>query len=80
MVDGTLTVFGISADGVVRFIWQDGHGCAFEAVVLDRLANRLEVSRATGVEDRDFHTIVSDRFEFGKEVEVAFSNVTCPEK
>ena len=80
VIQGSLTVGGDGADGVVLFIRANGDGGGFEAIVLQGFTNFLEVAGVAVVEDGNLRAIVADGFEFGKERELRLNKVSRPEE
>jgi hypothetical protein len=80
VVDGTLAIGGVGADGVMGFVGENGDGGGFEAVVFEDLADVFEVLGAADVEDGDFDTVVADGFEFFDDGKVFFGHMTGPEE
>ena len=80
VVDGTLAAGSVRADGVVRFVREDGDSGGFEAVVFEQLTNRFEVGRVTDVEDGDFNAVVAGGLEFFDDSKIVFGHVTGPEE
>jgi hypothetical protein len=70
----------VFTDGIVCFVWQDGDGGGFQAIVFEHLADVLEVRRVTDVKDGDFHAVVAGGLEFFDDGEIFLGHVTGPEQ
>ena len=80
VINGSLAVGCVGADGVVGFIGQDGDGGGFEPAVFEELSNAFEMIGVAHIEDGNLHAVITCGFEFFDGGIGVLGDVTGPEQ
>ena len=74
------TMIRIRTQRIVVLIRNDGHRRRPESMILQRLANLLEVPQITGIKDRHLDAVVTDGFQFLEDRKLTFDEMRRPQQ